>query len=81
VNKSLAVGVGSIAVVIAGASAYLYYQSISSEQTNQTTDEKRQNEFFINASENLEISENQEEETEKKTYNITATEQIEIIEP
>jgi len=77
----MAVGVGIIAVVIAGASAYLYYQSISSEQTNQTTDEKRQNEFFINASENLEISENQEEETEKKTYNITATEQIEIIEP
>ena len=77
----MALGVGIIAVVIAGASAYLYYQSISSEQTNQTTDEKRQNEFFINASENLEISENQEEETEKKTYNITATEQIEIIEP
>jgi len=80
VNKSIAAGVGIAAVVIAGVSAY-FYESTSSEQMNQNADEKRQNEFSINASENLDLSENQEEKTEKKTYNITATEQIEIIQP
>lgn len=80
-NKSMVVGIGITAVVIAGISSYLYYQSMSSEQMNQTSDEKRQNEFFINASENLGISEKPQEKTEKKTYNITATEQIGIKEP
>ena len=79
-NKSIAAGVGIAAVVIAGISAYLYYQS-TSEQINQKVDEKKQNKFFLNVSENLGISENQQENTKKKTYNITATEQIGIKTP
>ena len=80
-NKSIAATVGIAAVVIAGVSAYLYYQSISSEEMNQKADEKRQKEFFLNASENLGVSENQQERTEKKIYNVTATEQLGITEP